>query len=312
MADLSYPQRTPNRLLAISLRHPVLVMLVLFLLAYLLKLLDTFVLPLNEMVGELIFTKLLGFGLVVAYLWACDRRLRDIGFHSRGLGPSVLIGAVTVIGLFVISYAAQLIALQASGEEATLALAAIDPKTGLTGGLFFGLWLLVANLVNSAMEEGLFRGLMVRHFRLPYPVWGAILLQAFLFAIWHLNWPVAHWLSGESTFGEASFEAFGLLLSTGIAGIVWGYMYYRTGNLWGPFVAHTINNGVLNVVFLRTAEGLQIGPEFGLFLAIWLPGYLLTIPLIAWLAKRFALTKVQPWGDFEEQEAPTPAGATMS
>lgn len=312
MADLSYPQREPNRLLASSLAHPVLMMLALFLIASLLKLLDTFVLPLNEMVGELIFTKLLGFGLVVAYLWACGRHLRDIGFHTRGLGPSLLIATVTVGGLFIISYAAQLIYMRASGEEAVLALAAIDPKTGLSGGLLFGLWLLVANLVNSAMEDGLFRGLMIRHFRLPYSVWGAILLQAFLFAIWHLNWPIAHWLSGEYTIGEVSFEAAALLLSTGIAGIVTGYMYHRTGNLWGPFLAHFINNGVLNVVFLRTAEGLQSGTEFALFLAIWLPGNLLTIPVIAWLAKRFELTEVKPWGDFEEQEGPELTGATMS
>lgn len=139
MADLTHPQKTTNRLLSLSLEHPVLVMLVLFFIASLIKILDAFILPINELVGELILTKLLGFILIVVYVWACGRRLRDIGFHTRALGRSLLIAAVCVGGLFVISYAVQLVALRASGEEATLALTAVDPKTGMTGGLLFGL-----------------------------------------------------------------------------------------------------------------------------------------------------------------------------
>jgi membrane protease YdiL (CAAX protease family) len=271
-------------------------MLALFLIASLIKVLDTFVLPVNELVGELIVTKSLGFTLVVIYVWACGRRLVDIGFHTQALGRSLFIAGVCTVGLFAVAYIVQLIALRASGEEVAISLTAVDPKTGLSGGLLFGLWMIVANLVNSAMEEGLFRGLMVRHFRLPFSVLGAILLQAFLFAIWHLNWPAEHLISGESSVGESAFEALALLLSTGIAGIVTGYMYYKTDNLWAPFLAHTINNSVLNFVFFQTAEGLEAPTDFGLFLAVWLPGNLVLIPIIGWMAKRFDMPTVKPWG----------------
>jgi membrane protease YdiL (CAAX protease family) len=159
-----------------------------------------------------------------------------------------------------------------------------------------GLWLFVTNLVNSAMEEGLFRGAMLRHFRLRASVWGALLLQAFLFALWHLNWPVANFLAGEASLGEAAFEAFGLLLSTGLGGLLYGYLYHKTDNLWGAFLAHTINNTLFNVLFFRTGEGLQAGYEFGLFVAIWLPGHLALIPLIGWWANRLKLLQVRPWG----------------
>lgn len=301
MTGLVHPKQATNRLLTLSLEHPVLVMLVLFVIASLIKVLDTFVWPINDLVGELILTKALGFVLVVAYLWACGRRLRDIGFRRRALGPSLWIATIGFVGLYVVCYGVQLIALRASGEEASLALTAVDPKTGMSGGLLFGLWLILANFVNSAMEEGLFRGLMVRHFLIPLSIWPAMLLQALLFAIWHLNWPIAHLLSGEATSGEAAFEATALLLSTGIAAIVYGYMYYKTGNLWGPFLGHTINNSVANVLFIRTADGLQAGLDFGLFIALFLLGHLMLIPVTGWLAKRYKTPEVKPWGAFDEE-----------
>ncbi len=232
------------------------------------------------------------------YVWARGRKLRDIGFHTQFLGPSLLIGGLFVVGLFAVSDLVQLISIRASGEDARIAFSAVDPKTGMTGGMLFGLWLILANFVNSAMEEGLFRGLMLRHFRLPYSVWKAILLQALLFAIWHLNWPIQNLLAGKSSLGEAGFEAFGLLLSTGISGIVYGYMYHRTDNLWAPFLGHTINNTALNLLFIRTAAGFQSSVDFGLFLAIWLPGHLLLIPLIAWFGRQFKMPQVKPWGTF--------------
>lgn len=280
--------------------RPVLVMLALFIIAALIKVLDTFFLPLNELVGELILTKALGFVLVAAYLWACGRKLRDIGFHRRGLGQSLLIGGVCIAVLYALSYAVQLVALLSSGEDAGLALSAIDPKTGMAGGWLFAIWLFLTNLVNSAMEEGLFRGAMLRHFRIRYSVWGALLLQMFLFALWHLNWPVAHYLAGEASLSEAAFEASALLLSTSIGGLLYGYLYHKTDNLWGPFLAHTINNTAQNILFFRTGEGLQAGHELGLFLAIWLPGHLVLLPIVGWWANRLKLPEVRPWGSFGE------------
>jgi membrane protease YdiL (CAAX protease family) len=293
----------PNRLLSVSLERPFLVMLALFFIASLIKVLDTFILPVNELVGELIITKALGLALVAIYVWACGRKLRDIGFHRQALGQSLLITAVCVGGLIAASYGVQLVALRASGEEASLALSALDPKTGMAGGLLFGLWLFLANFVNSAMEEGLFRGAMLRHFRIRHSVWKAIMLQASLFALWHLNWPVQHFLTGEADLGQAAFEAFGLLLGTGIGGVVYGYLYHKTNNLWAPFLAHIINNTASNVLFIRTSEGLQPGLEFGLFIGMFLCGHLVLIPVIGWWANRPKLPEVQPWGSFEVTRA---------
>lgn len=156
----------PNRVLENSIKHPVRMMIILFVIAVILKILDSFVFRLGDLLGELIFTKALGFVMLIVYLSMCGRKLRDVGFHQKLLGKALLISGVCVGGLYVISYISQLIALRAGGEDARFVLSAVDPKTGMTGGLWFGVWLFFGNLVNSAMEEGLFRGAMIRHFRI--------------------------------------------------------------------------------------------------------------------------------------------------
>jgi hypothetical protein len=42
---------------------------------------------------------------------------------------------------------------------------------------------------------------MLRHFLVRFSGWGAILLQAGLFALWHLSWPARLLLDGEASYG---------------------------------------------------------------------------------------------------------------
>ena len=305
MADIQFHSNKQNWLLGISVDRPVLVMLTLYIIAWIIKILDTFVFRLDEIIGEAILTKAVGFILVAAYVWMARRKLSNIGFRARNLGISLVLAVVGFGFIYALAFTSQLIILRASREEAELVFSAVDPKTGLSGGLFFGLWLVIANLVNSAMEEGLFRGIMLRHFLVRYAKWGAIFLQAALFSLWHLSWPLRHLLDGQVPPGQVAFEAFGLTLSTLVSGVVYGYFYYRTNNLWGPFVAHTINNSIFNVLFIRSATGVQSGLEFIPFALIFLIGHLLMIPIIAVVANRMKISEVKPWGDFTRSEGIT-------
>ncbi len=308
MSAVNSNKSSTNWLLSASLKHPVLVMLILFIIACLFKILDSFVFRLDELLGEAILTKALGFLLVAVYVWGCGRKLSDIGFHKRFLGKALLISALSFIILYIVAYTTQMIMLRSSGEEASFVLSAVDPKTGMSGGWLFAIWLLTANLVNSAMEEGLFRGTMIRHFLIRFSGWGAILLQAGLFALWHMNWPARHLLDGGASYGQVGFEALSLLVGTSIAGIVYGYLYLKTDNLWGPFLAHTMNNGISNVLFISTSMGIQSGLEFGPFLAIFLIGHLLVIPVTYFAAKRLEMPIVKPWGEIDDPAE----GLTMS
>lgn len=292
---MSNARLAPSKLLEFSVERPVLAMICLYGMAWFIKILDTFIFRLDELIGEAILTKALGFALVAVYLWAAGRKLSDIGFHTKKIGISLLLAVAGFGSIYVVAYAIQLLILRGGGQQASLVFSAIDPKTGLTGGLLFGLWLVFSNLFNSAMEEGLFRGLMLRHFLLRFSSWGAILFQAILFSLWHLSWPVRNLLDGQVPLNQVAFEAFGLLLSTIISGIVYGFFYYRTGNLWGPFTAHLINNSIFNVLFIQTGEGLQSGLAFMPFALLFLGLHLLMIPIIAMSTKHVPHQAVKPW-----------------
>lgn len=286
---------TANSLQRIALEKPILTSLVLLVIAFFFKWVDTFVLRLDERLGEIILCKTLGFVLVIVFVWAAGRSLRDVGLHSRRLGPSLLIGVViTVIALaagYGVEFAAQL------QSQPVVHFEAIDPRAGVRGGLLFVLWMIFGNLVNSFMEEGLFRGVMLRLFRIKLSFWRANVLQAFLFAIWHLPWVVKWYQTGQiEAHGGLFFATLSQFLPMLLVGFAWGYFYLKTDSLWVPWVAHVLNNTTFNLLHITTVEGLDSG------LAIrglaYLIVALLSMFLVKYLAERFQMPEVKPWGQW--------------
>jgi membrane protease YdiL (CAAX protease family) len=141
---------------------------------------------------------------------------------------------------------------------------------------------------------------MLRHFRVNLPFWRANLLQAALFAAWHLVWPVKSLVSGNADLAGAMTEGVMLVIATFISGSFYGYLYHKTGNLWAPWTAHTINNSVLNLVHIRTPAGLD-GEVMVLYLIIVF-GLIPLMLLIKLLAGRLGLPELRPWGEAEADQ----------
>ena len=174
--------------------------LVLLAITLCLRITDIFVLRLDERLGEIILSKSLGFALVIGYTLWVGLHLSAIGLHARHLGAALAIGAGLTLTAFAIASVVQVLTL-APGQ--TLILRAVDIRTGMTGGLAFVLFLIIGNVINVLMEEGLFRGIMLPHFLLRMRFAKANLLQAALFSIWHLVWPGKAWLSGDVSAASA-------------------------------------------------------------------------------------------------------------
>ena len=288
---------TANSLQRIVLERPILTSLVLLAIAFFFKWVDTFVLRLDERLGEIILCKTLGFVLVIVFVWVAGRSLRDIGLHSWRLGPSLLIGVViTVIALaagYGVEFAVQL------QSQPVVHFEAIDPKAGVTGGQLFVLWMIFCNVINSFMEEGLFRGVMIRLFRIKLSFWKTNALQAFLFAIWHLPWVLKWVQTGQiEAHGDIVSAAFSQFLPMLLIGFVWGYFYLKTGSLWVPWVAHLLNNTVFNLLHITTVDGLDSGMMIRG--PIYLVISLLSMVLVEVLVKRFQMPEVKPWGQWED------------
>ena len=277
-----------------SLRHTILIPFILFIIAAILKIVDVFVFRLDELLGEIILSKSLGFILVLAYLWFVGKSVTTIGLHGKSVGKALIIGASGIILILIVSYGLQFGVLIGAGKEPSLVFAATDPKAGVTGGLAFSLFLLIGNFINSFMEEGLFRGVMLRHFRVSLSFWRANFLQAALFGIWHLNWSIKQFMTGELNLGGVASQSIIMLIATGIYGFAMGYLYLKTDNLWAPWLMHTINNTVQNMVHIRTVGGLD--SDMMVFQVMLTVSLIAIIPFFKALAKRFQTSEVKPWG----------------
>ena len=277
-----------------SLRHTILIPIILFIIAVIFKVLDVFVFHIDEKLGEIIISKSLGFLLVVAYLWLVGKSVTAIGLHGKYVKESLLIGASGIILILLFSYGLQFGVLVGVGKEPSLVFAPIDPTAGVTGGVAFAVFLLVGNFMNSFMEEGLFRGVMLRHFRVSLSFWRANFLQAALFGLWHLNWPIKQYLTGQLDIGGVASQSLIILIATGIVGFAMGYLYLKTNNLWAPWIMHTINNSVQNMVHIRTIGGLD--SDMMVFQIALTLSLVAVIPFFRALVKRLQMPEVKPWG----------------
>lgn len=286
-----------NWLLKSSLKRPILSGLALLVIALGFKFVDHFVLGLDELLGEIILSKSLGFLLVVAFVSLAGRSLKDIGLRREGLASSLAIGVGLTAAAFIIAYGIEFLLQTQRGGRPSFLLDAIDSKVGVSGGLLFGLWLVLGNLVNSFMEEGLFRGLMIRLFRARLTFWQTNWLQAALFGIWHLPWVLRYYQLGTiESSEEILFAAFANSVPQLLMGLVWGYMFLKTGNLWAPWAAHVVTNSMSNLLHIASLNGLDSG--FFIRMSVYTVAMLLGMLLLRSLAENAGLREVKAWGDW--------------
>ena len=283
-----------GRLQQISLEKPILTALVLMVIALFFKWIDTFVLRLDERWGEIILSKSLGFILVIVFVWLARHKLKDIGLHSKRIWQSLFIGASITIVAYLISYGVEyLLAVQQAGEPEVF-LSALDNKMGVTGGYLFAFFLVIGNFINSFMEEGLFRGLMMPLFLRKLSFVRTNWLQAFLFGAWHLMWVFKYYQLGTvQTSGEILTSAFFNFAPQLVMGLVWGYLYFKTDSLWASWISHVINNSLLNMLHINTLQGMDSGMMIRMPIFTMLA--LLSMFVIRFLAEKFQMAEVKPW-----------------
>jgi len=276
-----------------ALPQSITVPLAFFLVVIALRLIDLFVLRLDSLPDQTIFSKVIGFLLVLGYLRLLRKPIGSIGLHARNVGKAFLIGGLSLLILYATLYAVQFYRLGLAGEAPRLVFAAIDHRTETMGGLYFTLFYLLGQIFNAFMEESIFRGMILPHLMLRFPFWKANGLQAFLFGLAHLVFPLSRWASGQATATEATTEAVTLLLFTTVGGLVFGYLYYRTGSLWTSLFAHLLDNAIGLFFHIQTASRLNAETDIMMIASL---GFI-SLVFLAWaVSKRSNLPSLKPWG----------------
>jgi membrane protease YdiL (CAAX protease family) len=275
---------------ALPLSQPILVSLAFFLVVIALRSVDLFVL--HNLPDQPIVSRVLGFLLVLGYLQVLGKPISSIGLHARNFGKAFLIGGLSLIILYTSLYAVQFYRLTLAGETPRLVFAAIDHRTETLGGLFFTLFYVLGQVFNAFTEESIFRGVILPHLMQKLGFWKANAGQALLFGLAHLVFPLSDWASGQATAGQAAAEAATLLVFTTIGGLVFGYLYYRTGSLWTVFFAHFLDNAIGRVFHIQTASRINAETDIMLIASLGLIG----LTVLAWaVPKRSGIPTLQPW-----------------
>ena len=184
----------------------------------------------NDPTFTLIAAPTLGLGFAVMAVMRI-RLLRKLpwgwfGIHGRNVGAAIGWGTLAGFAFLAINAAFGFLfeQLGSTPDQAEQIIRPFKTASPLQLGLL-GLFIV---LVGPFLEEVFFRGYALRAFRQRLgPKWG-IVLSAALFS-------APHALSITTGFA-------GLLLPIFAGGLILGYVYHRTGNLWSCTIAHCINN----------------------------------------------------------------------
>lgn len=266
-----------------SLETPLLVGITLLLIALGFRLFDIFLIRSDERFGEIFFSKALGFILVLLFVWGTGQGLKSIGLHSNMIFQSIFIGLFVTSVALGSGYIIEYLIGHLRGVHPQFYYGAIDPKANVSGGFLFGLWLIMGNIINSFMEEGLFRGILIRLFGYKLILNQANWLQSLLFGLWHIPWTFKEYQLGKlRNVGNFAFSTISNFVPQLFIGFVWGYMYIKTNSLWASWISHTLTNSTLNLLHIKTDEGIDSG------LAIRMVTYVIVMLLGIWLIKHLA------------------------
>ncbi len=173
---------------------------------------------------------LMGTALGFAFFDARGR-IQD-AFGKLGLGPRIALGAIglAVLAWFVYILFAGLLTplLQPDQEDVTRELGTDKDEFGSVAVAAF-LIVIAAPL----SEEMFFRGFMFGGLRRSMSIWPAALISA---AVW-----------GSLHLGAGNI---GVAVQLAVFGVILAWLYERSGTLWAPVLAHTINNTIAFVLLV--------------------------------------------------------------
>ena len=84
---------------------------------------------------------------------------------------------------------------------------------------------------------------------------GYFLASALLFGLWHLAMPLRAFLDGELSWSGMVLLGAGYALLSCLIGLKLSLLYKITGSLWLGLADHFLNNVIINIVHIESAQG---------------------------------------------------------
>lgn len=279
----------PEGNLGISRRKIPVFLLLFFLSIFALRLIDSFCLRTDQgPIGELFAHKLAGFALLIAAVrflrlkWTSDN-----GFKPEQLLRGILTGLAIGGSAFLAAYTAEIGIAVMQGKSPSLQFYAasynITGNTLLDSGVSFLLICVIGNVINVAMENSVFSGLMISVAEKRYSFLTANgFFSSFLFGLWHSVMPLRNFIDGSQSLAGAVTAALMLFGASFLFSVQLGMQFKQASSLWDGMTVHFINNLSVNLIHIVFADGTENAPAMRIAIAQTIMFVVVTVRYFGW------------------------------
>lgn len=209
--------------------------------------------------GEAFIHKLIGMLILFLVLKYFSMKWREIGFTTKNIGKNILYGLFLGLLVFIPAYGIEFLIQYSSGNiphpEFYVTSYSFQGNLGNQRGVLFYFLCIIGNIINVAMEEGIFRGLFLKMAEKKYSFFGGMILSSVLFGLWHIVAPVRSFLDGEMQLVPAFIAMLSLAIMSGLMGAKLCLLTKIFGNLWVPMTDHFFNNSIINILHITSLSG---------------------------------------------------------
>jgi hypothetical protein len=195
--------------------------------------------------------KVVQFSFPILCLWLFERRLPRLARPTtRGMGFGLVFGLVVVAGMLGLYFALLrgTSLVTQLGSELRQKLVEFNLTTPLT---FFAFAAFIT-LLHSILEEYYFRWFLFGWLKRLVPLGAAIALSSLAFMGHHV---IVLWvyMPDHVLTGVVPFS-----LCVGIGGVVWAWLYHRSGSLYASWLSHALVDAALFVLGYDLFIGLPV------------------------------------------------------
>lgn len=237
----------------------ILAVLIIYFICFAFRALEYFVIRTDQtFFGEAFIHKLIGIGVLVGAVFLFQYKFKDIGFKTGKAFLDILKGIAFGIGVFVLAYGVEILILVAQNEfkalEFYVSAYSVNGNFGKRTDFIFFLICIIGNVINVVMEEGLFRGLFQKMLEDKFKFVVAAIIASALFGVWHIMSPLRSFIDGEMSAGGFVANMFMLIGTSALVGFKFAMIGKLTGNLYMAMGDHFVNNTIVNILHVLSAE----------------------------------------------------------
>lgn len=234
--------------------------LLIYFICFVLRLFEYFVLRTDlSVIGEALFHKLAGIGILFLFARMYQYKADEIGFSLEKCGLKLIYGLLFGLVCFAIAYFAEVLIVKSSGSYSGLKFYvtsySVNGNLGNNTGFIFFVICIFGNIVNVVMEEGVFRGLFIRRLQEKFSYSSTAILSAVLFGFWHGVAPIRSFIDGESSVMGLCMNCLILILSSAVVGYKYGLITKITGSGFMAMGDHFVNNTLVNILHVVSENG---------------------------------------------------------